>query len=304
MSRITRPVRRIGGRRGRGFTLVELLVVIAIIGILVALLLPAVQAAREAARRSQCLNNMKQISLALINHHDTYGHFPSGYSPDTGWAWGTAVLPFIEYSTLHDQLLTDAPMNPGDTAQLELMRTVIHEYRCPSDGSVPDLNDKRVPYSGQQMATSNYLGIMGSTTVQSPNDLAQANGIFFQNSRIRIKGITDGTSKTFLIGERDYTYHHASLWVGTRKHWSQFRHVNINPTYIRGADGNGGGLINDVQDSAFSSRHTGGANFALADGSVRFVDENIDATSDEVGPTMGIYQRLGNRKDEMPIGTY
>lgn len=148
---------------------------------------------------------------------------------------------------------------------------------------------------------------MGSTTVlKSTWDLA--NGTMYQNSRVRLKDITDGTSKTFLLGERDYTFHHASVWAGGTmtpgNDWSSLRHMNTNPTYIGDINTFGGGLINGIQESAFSSLHPGGANFASADGSARFVEENIEATSDVVGPTMGIYQRLGNRRDGMPVGPY
>jgi len=304
-----RTTLRVALRRSGGFTLVELLVVIAIIGVLVALLLPAVQAAREAARRSQCINNSKQIALALVNYHEVNNHFPSSYTTDKGWAWGTALLPFIEQPTMHDELMSrpGGAINVWDPVMFDLMRTVIPDYRCPSD-TMPDLNDKRAPFGASRItATSNYVGVMGSTTVLK-STYEQANGILYQNSRVRIKDITDGTTKTFLIGERDYTNHYASTWAsGTNapgNDWSSFRHLNTNPTYIGDISTFGGGLINGIQDSAFSSLHSGGAIFALADGSARYVDENIDATSDAVGPTMGTYQRLGNRLDGMHVGPY
>jgi prepilin-type processing-associated H-X9-DG protein len=278
---------------------VELLVVIAIIGILVALLLPAVQAARETARRSQCVNRLKQLALALHNHHDAKHHFPWGYNPNTGWSWGTMVLPYMEHSTIFDQLATSAVVNVNDPTQLALLRTVLSEYRCPSD-TAPDLNDKRIPYGPDRaMALSNYLGVMGSKTVIKTN-IKEANGTMFQMSRIRIRDITDGTSKTFLLGERDYANHYASLWGTTAAadpRWSNMRHVTNNPTYLAE------GLINGIQENCFSSLHAGGAHFALADGSVRFVDEGIEAGSD-TGPHMGLYQRLGCRHDGLLIENF
>lgn len=295
-------------RLRRGFTLVELLVVIAIIGILVALLLPAVQAAREAARRTQCINHMKQIALALTNYHDVKKSYPSSYDTTTFWAWGTDILPYIENSAMRDGLVSrnNGVLNPFDTVQFDIMKTTISDYRCPSDDA-PQLNDKRAPFGSNLVATSNYIGVMGSTTVLK-DTVPQANGIMFQNSHVRLKDITDGTTKTFLLGERDYLNHYAAIWAaGTTSPgatWSSFRHLNTNPTFIGGVSIDGGGLINCVQPSCFSSIHPGGANFALADGSVQFVDENIDATSDDVGPTMGIYQRLGNRKDGQVVGAY
>ena len=293
--------------RRAGFTLVELLVVIAIIGVLVALLLPAVQAAREAARRAQCINNEKQIALALHNFHDARKRFPPSFHIGYGWAWGTDILPFMERSSLHHLLNTDAPVDPTNPVQLGLMQTVIHEYRCPSD-QVADLNLKRLVFNADQaLATSNYLGVMGSTTVLK-STLQQANGIMFQNSTVRIKDITDGTSKTFIVGERDYALHHGSVWATNRTDvnldWNALRHLHTNPTYIGDISIQGGGLINALQESAFSSQHTGGAQFALADGSVRFVSENIEAASDEIGPNLGIFQRLGNRRDAQTVGDY
>lgn len=280
----------------KGFTLVELLVVIAIIGVLVALLLPAVQAAREAARRSQCSNNLKQIALALHNHHDTYGHFPSGYNPDTGWAWGMALLPFVEQQPLYDRLgPITANMDLSDATRLSLVQTVLTGYICPSD-SGPDLNEKTEPYgASQRLARSNYLGIMGSTTVQASTD--DGNGIMFQKSKIRFGDIKDGSSQTFLLGERDHITRRGALWAGTARSWSSSRHSNVNPTYRTS------GLINGTHINCFSSQHPGGAQFALADGSVRFVSETIDAANDS-GSNMSTYQRLGNRKDGFPVGEF
>ncbi|HRX78605.1 MAG TPA: DUF1559 domain-containing protein, partial [Pirellulaceae bacterium] len=166
-------------KKGRvsGFTLVELLVVIAIIGILVALLLPAVQAAREAARRMQCGNNLKQIGLSMHNYHDTYKTLPPGYlmkrtSPTVclpnlnSWGWGALLLPFMEQSPLHDKLKVGdiSIFQAGATpALLAAMNVSINSYRCPSDVA-PDTNpnnQKRMsPWnnaSGWTMARSNYV---------------------------------------------------------------------------------------------------------------------------------------------------
>jgi len=161
--------------RSRGFTLVELLVVIAIIGILVALLLPAIQAAREAARRTQCNNNLKQLALALHDYHDTYKVFASGYIPQTGWGWGTFILPFIEEQALYDQIDpnkrifgTNGTSNPNGTVRLAT--TELDAFRCPSD-VVRDrrwgnLVNNRVNPSVQTIGTGDVGGVVADEIME------------------------------------------------------------------------------------------------------------------------------------------
>ena len=162
--------------RSRGFTLVELLVVIAIIGVLIALLLPSVQAAREAARRSNCTNNLKQIGLALLGYESSRKALPCGYSYYTNaaapcWGWAVTILPFMEQQPLYDTLqprqrrlsaLFNASATAADKA---LLQTTIPAYRCPSD-TTPALNTLCNFGSGAyQVATANYVGNAGSMAV-------------------------------------------------------------------------------------------------------------------------------------------
>ena len=119
----------------------------------------------------------------------------------------------------------------------------------------------------------------------------------FQKSNIRFADIMDGTSQTFLLGERDHYRRRGSIWAGSARSWSSFRHSNANPTYTTS------GLINGTHINCFSSMHPGGAHFALADGSVRLVSEDIDAANDS-GPNMSTYQRLGSRKSGLEVGQY
>ena len=221
-------------RRTSGFTLVELLVVIAIIGVLVSLLLPAVQAAREAARRAQCTNNLKQIGLAFHNYHDTHNVFPPAYriqpgggnghgepDPSTrdvgpGWAWGALLLPFLEQRPLHDHL--DFALPCWAPAQYPFVETRLSVFLCPSASET----DKPVEVKNagnQTVATfgrSTYVANAGQDepwvfTVDSYQGIAD--GPLYRNSTTRFADVTDGLSNTVFVGE-----HHPVLsdktWVG------------------------------------------------------------------------------------------
>jgi len=207
------------GRLGRGFTLVELLVVIAIIGVLVALLLPAVQAAREAARRSSCLNNMKNISLAMHNHHDTLLRFPPGGAMDqapfgthaTGVAWGSSwkvyVLPYIEQNALHSKWLFNGSASGYTHAtNMPLVNKLkLKIYRCPSS-ALPEFYTTSYNAGSIQMFTS-YTGIAGSNLPGSSfysgtYGFASGDGPLYANSVAKMASLTDGTSNTFMIGEQ------------------------------------------------------------------------------------------------------
>ncbi|MEM8681662.1 MAG: DUF1559 domain-containing protein, partial [Planctomycetota bacterium] len=208
-----------------GFTLVELLVVIAIIGILVALLLPAVQAAREAARRTQCTNNLKNLSLGLHNYHGTNQRFPSGFDFGTWgvptWGWAYHLLPFLEETALHDDLgrgasssrrslaevFRDANANGGlNSAEVVLLQSPLSLFRCPSDSTEPllpgyDRGFARRPFDSTspqppggadfRPATSNYVGCSGFFYARQCNPNSgfgcDNSGVFFIGSEVSIK---------------------------------------------------------------------------------------------------------------------
>jgi len=175
-----------------GFTLVELLVVIAIIGILVALVLPAVQAAREAARRTQCVNNLKQIGLALQNYHDTHGTFPPGrWGGMSGKVYGThsLILPFMEQQTTFDTI--DFTQNYDHVNNTLPRSTILKTFLCPSDPQ----SVAPVGWAG-----NNYHGCEGSTLDKAQS--TGANGVFFNRSGIKMADIIDGTSNTIAFSER------------------------------------------------------------------------------------------------------
>jgi type II secretory pathway pseudopilin PulG len=203
--------------------LVELLVEIAIIGILVALMLPAIQSAREAARRAQCTNHLKQIGVALHNYHDTFGSLPAGVvhfqrpGNQQEWGWSALLLPFLEQQPLHDQLqVTTRRLRAvlNDPAERLLVQQPLTLFRCASDTTKELLeNTPRVrDFDGWAAvgtnffgATSNYIGVAGMWELSEPvvNGPDQ-NGVIYANSSVRLADILDGTSNTFAAGERNF----------------------------------------------------------------------------------------------------
>ena len=217
--------------RRHGFTLVELLVVIAIIGVLVAMLLPAVQSARESARRSQCVNNLRQVGVALVSFHDSKVGFPSAYQAQPGGAMGNSdpngdagpgwtclmqVLPYLEGANTRATFDLAAPSWAASNKQAALQ--VIPTYLCPSV-SDDSQHYTVVDAAGSPLAEfsrSHYVANAGQLDLwENPaTDLRKvASGVFFRNSRIRIKDITDGTSQTDFFGERT-PLRSPATWVG------------------------------------------------------------------------------------------
>lgn len=293
-------------RTHSGFTLVELLVVIAIIGILIALLLPAVQAAREAARRTQCHNNLKQIGLAIHNYNDTLKTLPPGWLADVplgepGWGILAYTLPFMEYGNVHDQI--DFNSGIGEEINEDVRLTQIPIFKCPSDlpndvmelGHLPDHDHDHDHFSSLQfhddddddhhhhdepvfVSKGNYSGVFGDTEIdESP---ANGRGLFYYRSRHRLADIHDGLSNTFLMGERNIALGPVT-WVGVyhdadapfARHLGSCDHVPNSP-------------VGHFED--FRSYHPQGANFLMGDGSVHLIPETID---------VAVYQGLSTRNN-------
>ncbi|TWU20347.1 DUF1559 domain-containing protein [Bythopirellula polymerisocia] len=297
-----------------GFTLVELLVVIAIIGVLVALLLPAVQAAREAARRTQCKNSLRQIAIALQNHHDTTKRFPAGCKHENptppsvsnvyegNWNWSAMLLPYVEQTALYDQIgITDTDLATAldDPNKLTVMQTSLSVFLCPTTAS-PTVNEERDirSTSGQYygLATSDYVGVNSSNELRRYRGAPgrDANGIFMLEKGTRIREITDGTSNTLILGERSWETAlpgSEGFVLGRAGVVFGIRGVRDN-SEIGLADSMGCGKYamnysssnptksNSFARRGFSSRHPGGANFAFADGSVDFISDSIDGGFD------------------------
>jgi prepilin-type N-terminal cleavage/methylation domain-containing protein/prepilin-type processing-associated H-X9-DG protein len=325
-----------------GFTLVELLVVIAIIGVLVALLLPAVQTAREAARRMQCTNNLKQIGLAIHNYHDSMGRFPSGFlfqapgmanradrpNRAAGFSWHTLILPQIEQANLYNQL--NFQLGMWQQPNRQIIATQLKIAVCPSAvnpvkvfrvGSGSEANSDADP----GITATNYVGCGGAFTQSQYYDSPepQRNGIIIEDSSLRFSNVEDGTSNTFLVGETIYwgvgtddpnttnNFYWDATWFGHFKKDTGGR-ADAPECLMR----TGQYRMNPpkvaaalVQRNTFSSRHPNGANFCMADGSTRFVSTTIDHTESVYNGTVlpgnaGTFQRLCARNDGMTIGDF
>lgn len=282
-------------KKPRGFTLVELLVVIAIIGVLIALLLPAVQQAREAARRMSCSNQLKQIGIALHNYHDTFGSLPPGIVTSNQTCWLTHILPQIEQSNLYDQIdaagAFDEPwedvavmVSSGTTP---LAKTELDAYVCPSDTG--DGINKRLGSSPNQFGKSNYIGVFSayynSTNATATNGSGGSDrqATFYDNSDTSFRDITDGLSNTIIVAERAERKGSGptgSLWIGYHNDFGGSISGGISQFQVRlrmerssnDTDYN----INGNSNYNPSSNHPGGAQFLRGDASVVFLPETIN----------------------------
>src|SRR5713226_3438539 len=196
--------------RRKGFTLIELLVVIAIIGVLIALLLPAVQKARESANRSKCQNNLHQIGIALHSYHGDHGSFPSGYlwkrtmpdvptQTDPGWSWGALLLPYLEQDNLHGQI--NFRSSVSDPTNEAIRTSVLPSFVCPTDQQTGLFQIQTTSGLSYSAATNSYAACFGGL-VEIGNTPGCGDGVFYRNSRVRIADIIDGSSNTFAVGER------------------------------------------------------------------------------------------------------
>ncbi len=287
--------------RRQGFTLVELLVVIAIIGVLVGLLLPAVQSAREAARRMQCSNNLKQIGLALHNYHDAFGRFPSGsiYNNSTtsiggdrisGWV---AILPFMEMGNIYD--LWDFRYGYDNSQNNAGKRETVDGYFCPSK--------PRTEKGSSSVAYGDYALSVGTGHCNTATK-EYWRGLFNQGTRFAFRDITDGTSNTIAVGEKRTVQSSSLVSPQYRWGWHSARNMNypMNRDIVSdasfnflNADGsNRAGTTAAWDDywANFGAEHAGGVQFLMADGSVHFLTDSIE---------FSLYQNLGDKADKNVI---
>ena len=336
-------------RQRHGFTLVELLVVIAIIGILIALLLPAVQAAREAARRSQCTNLLKQIGLALQNYHDTHKTFPHGTRAPIGAPnWRVMVLPYMEQSSLYDQLDVDSQASLGGFAgrtsggyglgtgaNSVLRGLTVPGFNCPSNDASTIADDSVTYYNNQEpVQTHDYAGIAGSypnpasvdangvpiigapsgCSAGSYGDYGCNTGTLPAHMWVRMRDVIDGTSNVLIVGEqsgvirglstsvgRDVRACYYGGWAGKigggHGNWGSgittLRYpINADVTICTSASG-----CDDTYDNntVLNSKHPGGTQGLLVDGSVHFLSETVD---------MFVLLCLGAKHDGHPNGEF
>lgn len=284
-----------------GFTLVELLVVIAIIGILVAMLLPAVQSAREAARRAQCMSQIREIGLAIQNYHDVHGHFPTGRNSTKpiGVSWAYEILPHLEEQAIYDAYVETAPVY--DIVNSAAMRTPIAAYACPSRRGAAadrdfDNNDeppapeyRGVAVLGDYAANAGLeedIGMENNDIVNGRVDLTIA-GPIFSGSKIKARQVTDGLSKTLAVGER-HIPPPQNNWDQERINFLQgdncFLAADSIKTILRGTEDGLATNLDDDDNEKFGGPHPGVTLFVFLDGHAEALSHSNSATALGVNP--------------------
>lgn len=258
------------GQTRRGFSLIELLAVMAILAVLVGLLVPAVQQARETARRVQCQQNLRQLGLALHNYHDVHQILPPGalvigpaFRTLSGWGWGAMILPQVDQSALYSRVNFDLGTAVGPNR--DVIPSPLSIWRCPSDSQPVNVTVPIPGHADAMVATGNAVG---------------NHAVLSALSRLKFADVTDGQSQTLLLGERVFipsvsgSLMFTSAWCGYVSEVDVY--VFTSTPYVQMS---GARPINTASPlaSSFSSRHPGGANFCLMDGSVRMLSENMDA---------------------------
>lgn len=261
----------------RGFTLIEIVVVVAVVAVLVGLLLPSIQGARESARRVQCQSRLRQIGMAIHDYHDCQCVFPMGCAKSVGstsmtaFGWCSAILPQLDQSTLQDALrMRDRQLWQvlNATPEIRECRAVLAVMKCPSDpGGEINTDREFVDFIAEKLARANYVGSYSTRFVThgSQLDHSHPGGVFWPGSAVRISCISDGTSQTLLAGERG-SAGHSAVWIGTRGYLGPNRRGFSQVV----------GVVEGHSDAVFGSDHPYGWNGLFCDGSVHFVSVDMD----------------------------
>lgn len=333
----------LAARRRTGFTVVEFFVVMAIIAVLVALLLPSVSRSREAARRTQCKNNLKQMGLALMNYHDTYQSFPAGFTlssdgPYTGWGWGIQLVPYLDGRSYSNNVKFQNGLQ--HEYNQPHMNPTMPVYVCPSDPG-----ERRVPHLGvvttdvrggevtpasvdavgvfsrstyfavagylpaslggiertasESKLNSGRLGEGGLSALQARYcDQRRFRGVFGQNSNVKLADLKDGTSNVMAVGER---YSISNVSLGSVGHGTWLGVPDCTTSVgLSAALGDTSVKLNlgskpRAETTGFGSFHLSGAQFLFADGSVRFLNDNIELST---------YRDLSTIDDGRQVGSF
>lgn len=274
----------IAPRGRRGLTVLELLVTIGIIGVLIALLLPAIASAREAARRVECSNHLRQIGLALHNYHDALGSLPAAWQWDrrqqSAYSWSVSLLPFVDQSPLLATI--DRGACNSSTVNSSAREMSLSIFLCPSDVAPHsfELVEGRPGLPDVPFPTSNYIGVYGTTEPDDIRPTPAGDGSFINSRPVRFNEFTRGLSCTFILGERPVSMLPAS-WLGfdDRDEDAQCRVVG---------EAFAGPNCRQCDECEFGSRHGGVSEFLWGDGHVQSVSASVDQT---------VYRQMSRRHD-------
>ncbi|MCC6508598.1 MAG: DUF1559 domain-containing protein [Pirellulaceae bacterium] len=293
-------------RRTRAFTLVEILAVISIVGIVLGLLLPAVQAAREAARRIQCANNLHQLGLAVHQYHDAMRRFPPGVVYPNRSLWSAHLLPQLEQKPLYDSIDFRLPFMDGNQPNGRACATYLACFRCPSSNTPQHVNVQGV----SNRVPCNYLVVGSGTATRDYGQVLEnighrdQDGAMFVNSQTHMASLTDGTSQTVVVGEClfsakvygsdlsgvgqivDHWYIGTGDIAGNHAHWLAEASEAMGSTGVSMNNFDAPTLQVDEKEICFASHHPGGVQFVFGDGHVGILSVTIDRQ---------VYSWLGTR---------